>query len=108
LKREADLSLIVIGDQQEEEKKSFNMRSITDKKKKKTDKEKSGSFKLDLEDDRWNALQSNHLYGLDPTHPEFKKRKQAMNYWKRFKFRQKEGSKNQKKRKNEIQKTFHN
>jgi len=28
-----------------------------------------------LEDDRWNALQSNHLYGLDPTHPEFKKTK---------------------------------
>ena len=62
----------------DDEKKHFNLKSImkNEKSKKKTrkkgqEKEKD-DFEIDVNDSRFSAVYSSHLYAVDPSDPQFK------------------------------------
>ncbi|XP_033733890.1 ESF1 homolog [Pecten maximus] len=85
--QEAELSLLMM-DEKEDDRRHFNLKDLvednTSKKKKKKFRKKDllknkakpeDEFKVDLEDERFTAMYSSHMYNLDPTAPEYKRTK---------------------------------
>ncbi|KAM4695141.1 ESF1 homolog [Discoglossus pictus] len=82
-KQRTELSLLMMDDV-EDERKHFNYDQIVEqqnlsKKKKKQLKKKEGlledDFQINVEDTRFQALYTSHLYNVDPSDPSFKKTK---------------------------------
>ncbi|ODV93778.1 hypothetical protein PACTADRAFT_51530 [Pachysolen tannophilus NRRL Y-2460] len=81
----AELELLMMDDQSDEQKNHFNMKDIikaakSQHKGKKHNKKKNydeenlqADFKPDLSDDRFNEIFENHEFAIDPTAPQFKK-----------------------------------
>lgn len=86
--QEAELSLLMM-DEKEDDRRHFNLKDLveentTKKKKKKKFKKKDllkdkvkseDDFKVNVEDERFTAMYSSHMYNLDPTAPEYKRTK---------------------------------
>ncbi|CAM1297463.1 ESF1 (predicted) [Pycnogonum litorale] len=82
-KSKAELELLLM-DNDDVEKKHFNMKSIIDKetgskkRKKKNvkiddDKDENDTFQVDVKDARFNALYTSHLFNIDPSDQQYKK-----------------------------------
>ena len=62
----------------DEDKKHFNLKSIMKnekskkKRRKKQEEIKQDDFEIDVNDTRFSALYSSHLYAVDPSDPQFK------------------------------------
>lgn len=78
----AELSLLMM-DEEMDKKKHFSLDKLVEdsggkkKKKKKLDKDKKtkdeDDFQVELDDPRFSAVYSSHLYNIDPSAPEYKK-----------------------------------
>ncbi|XP_063774604.1 ESF1 homolog isoform X2 [Pseudophryne corroboree] len=82
-KQKAEIALLMMDDV-EDDRKHFNYDSIVEqqnlsrrKKKKLKNKEElvSDNFQINVEDSRFQALYTSHLYNVDPSDPNFKKTK---------------------------------
>lgn len=73
-KKKAQLDLLLL-DEQEEEDRHFDMREIVkqQKKKLKNKKEIKDDFNMDLNDPRFQAMYESHSFAIDPSNPAFKK-----------------------------------
>ncbi|XP_040285906.1 ESF1 homolog [Bufo bufo] len=82
-KQKAEMALLMMDDV-EDERKHFNYDQIVEqqnlsrskkKKLKKKDKLVEDDFQINVEDSRFQALYTSHLYNVDPSDPNFKKTK---------------------------------
>ncbi|XP_073409912.1 ESF1 homolog [Dendrobates tinctorius] len=82
-KREAEMALLMMDDV-EDDRKHFNFDKIVEhhnlsrskmKKLKKKDKLVEDDFQINVEDSRFHAMYTSHLYSVDPSDPNFKKTK---------------------------------
>ncbi|XP_077138680.1 ESF1 homolog [Ranitomeya variabilis] len=82
-KREAEMALLMMDDV-EDDRKHFNFDKIVEqhnlsrskmKKLKKKDKLEEDDFQINVEDSRFHAMYTSHLYSVDPSDPNFKKTK---------------------------------
>ncbi|XP_044145438.1 ESF1 homolog [Bufo gargarizans] len=82
-KQKAEMALLMMDDV-EDERKHFNYDEIVEqqnlsrskkKKLKKKDKLVEDDFQINVEDSRFQALYTSHLYNVDPSDPNFKKTK---------------------------------
>ncbi|KAM4042454.1 ESF1 homolog [Anomaloglossus baeobatrachus] len=82
-KREAEMALLMMDDV-EDDRKHFNYDQIVEqhnlsrskmKKLKKKDKLVEDDFQINVEDSRFQAMYTSHLYSVDPSDPNFKKTK---------------------------------
>lgn len=73
---QAELQLLMMED--DDGKKHFNLKSIMKnekskkKRRKKQEETKQDDFEIDVNDSRFSALYSSHLYAVDPSDPQFK------------------------------------
>ena len=77
-RRKAELQLLMMED--DDGKKHFNLKSImknekSKKKRRKQEETTQDDFEIDVNDTRFSALYSSHLYAVDPSDPQFKKTK---------------------------------
>lgn len=82
-KQRAEMALLMMDDV-EEDRKHFNYDKIVEqqnlsrskkKKLKKKDKLVEDEFEINVEDSRFHAMYTSHLYNVDPSDPNFKKTK---------------------------------
>ncbi|XP_073528309.1 ESF1 homolog [Phyllobates terribilis] len=82
-KREAEMALLMMDDVADD-RKHFNFDKIVEqhnlsrhkmKKLKKKDKLVEDDFQINVEDSRFQAMYTSHLYSVDPSDPNFKKTK---------------------------------
>ncbi|KAL7991313.1 hypothetical protein Chor_015569 [Crotalus horridus] len=83
-KQKAEMALLMMEDDEEEEKCHFNydkiveQQNLSKRKKKLLMKKKellTDSFQVNVDDARFQAMYTSHLYNLDPSDPNFKKTK---------------------------------
>jgi hypothetical protein len=73
---QAELQLLMMED--DDGKKHFNLKSIMKnekskkKRRKKQEETKQDDFEIDVNDTRFSALYSSHLFAVDPSDPQFK------------------------------------
>ncbi|XP_028393448.1 ESF1 homolog [Dendronephthya gigantea] len=78
-RRKAELQLLMM--EEDDGKKHFNLKSIMKnekskkKRRKKQQETEQDDFKIDVNDSRFSAVYSSHLYAVDPSDPQFKKTK---------------------------------
>ncbi|EFA01774.1 ESF1 homolog [Tribolium castaneum] len=73
---------LLLADEDDDNKKHFSLKKIqkqeeaTSKKKRKLkETDEKDDFQVDVNDDRFSALFTSHLYNIDPTDPHYKKTK---------------------------------
>lgn len=81
-KSKAELELLMMNENDEQEDNHFNMKDVIKSEKKKNKKNKKASdentqqdFEIDLDDDRFKEIFENRDYNIDPTNTDFKKTK---------------------------------
>ncbi|XP_076662015.1 ESF1 homolog isoform X2 [Halictus rubicundus] len=86
-KRKAELELLLMDEDQNDDKRHFNMKKIeelatmTKSKQKRLSKKKNGqpiqedNFEVNVQDPRFNALFTSHHYNIDPADPHYRKTK---------------------------------
>uniref|UniRef100_A0A2S2Q542 ESF1 n=1 Tax=Sipha flava TaxID=143950 RepID=A0A2S2Q542_9HEMI len=84
IKQQAELELLLM-DEEPSEKQHFNMKKIQEeetksskkknKNKLKKEKPNADEFSVDVNDDRFSAMYTSHLYNIDPADPKFKRTK---------------------------------
>lgn len=83
--KQKELELLLMNNNDDENKKHFSLKKIQESestkkkkwknKKKDTEERAEDNFKVNINDDRFSALFTSHLYNIDPTDPNFKKTK---------------------------------
>ncbi|CAH1115576.1 unnamed protein product [Psylliodes chrysocephalus] len=83
--KQKELELLLMNNDDDENKKHFSLKKIQESestkkkkwknKKKDTEEWAEDNFKVNINDDRFSALFTSHLYNIDPTDPNFKKTK---------------------------------
>lgn len=83
--KQKELELLLMNNDDDENKKHFSLKKIQESestkkkkwknKKKDTEERAEDNFKVNINDDRFSALFTSHLYNIDPTDPNFKKTK---------------------------------
>ncbi|CAG8567051.1 4622_t:CDS:2 [Acaulospora colombiana] len=82
-RKKAELELLVAGDEDDHERRHFDMKEIIKNEKKKGRKKKldkgaqndNDSFEINTDDSRFAALYNSHHFAIDPTNSHFKKTK---------------------------------
>ncbi|XP_046859479.1 ESF1 homolog [Xenia sp. Carnegie-2017] len=94
----AELQLLMMDD--DDDREHFNLKSIMKneksrkKRKQKTEENMKDNFEINVNDSRFSALYSSHLFAVDPSDPQFKKTK-AMDSIIREKQRRSENKNNE-------------
>ncbi|XP_065201552.1 ESF1 homolog [Planococcus citri] len=83
-KQKQELELLLLDENNEDNKHHFSLKKIQKneskkkkkfKKKDKSNNSKTDDFQVDVNDDRFSAVYSSHLFNIDPTNPKFHKTK---------------------------------